>query len=369
MSSDGVVSAWDDFPVHQAAEWIRHVAPSDKNFYDRYYFNLHGSDDTLLAIFGMGQYPNLGVQDAFVVVRIGDEHHVVRSSRPITDRSDLSVGPFRIEVLEPLKRLRVVLEDTEHSLSMDVIWEGSGAVIPEPGQYLRSKGKIVFDTQRLAQLGSWEGSLTVGERTFEVTPDRWMGSRDRSWGVRPVGEPDQDGIRKGANVMAGMWNYFPIRFDDHNIYLINHEQPDGARMLVQAERQWHDPSRSIEELGHFEHEHHFVAGTRELTHSTITFPESGMTLECRSLLCNYLGVGTGYGLDADWRHGMWQGEELVVQGFVKPVAEVAPLGRYAVLDHVGRFEYDGNVGYGLYEQGFFGPFPRYGMTDGVMGAP
>lgn len=31
--------------------------------------------------------------------------------------------------------------------------------------------------------------------------------------------------------------------------------------------------------------------------------------------------------------------------------------------------YDGHVGYGLYEHGFFGPFPRYGMTDAVMGAP
>ena len=27
------------------------------------------------------------------------------------------------------------------------------------------------------------------------------------------------------------------------------------------------------------------------------------------------------------------------------------------------------VGYGLLEQGFFGPYRRYGLTDGAMGAP
>jgi hypothetical protein len=76
---------------------------------------------------------------------------------------------------------------------------------------------------------------------------------------------------------------------------------------------------------------------------------------------NFLAVGTGYGLDADWRHGMWQGPELVVQGKVLQVAEIAGLGQYAVVDHSARFEYDGHVGYGLYEHAFVGAFPKYGL--------
>ena len=65
---DNGLSSWDDFPVHQTAEPIRNVATSDRNFYDRYYFNLHGSSDELFMVMGLGQYPNLGVQDAFAVV-------------------------------------------------------------------------------------------------------------------------------------------------------------------------------------------------------------------------------------------------------------------------------------------------------------
>ena len=45
-----MLSGWDDFPVHQVAETIRHVGPSDRNFYDRYYFNLHGSSDELFLV-------------------------------------------------------------------------------------------------------------------------------------------------------------------------------------------------------------------------------------------------------------------------------------------------------------------------------
>ena len=156
------LSSCDDYPVHQAAEFIAHPATSDRNFYDRYYFNMHPCDDDWFAIFGFGQYPNLGVVDAFLDVRLGGSQHIVRSSAPLVDRGDISVGPFRIEVIEPLRKLRVVVEPTEDHAHMDVTWEGHIPAVEEPRQYLRSKGKVVFDTQRLAQTGTWSGRLSVG---------------------------------------------------------------------------------------------------------------------------------------------------------------------------------------------------------------
>ena len=69
------VSSWDDYPVHQSSQFIAHPATSDRNFYDRYYFNLHSCSDELFAIFGLGQYPNLGVTDAFIDVRHKDKQH------------------------------------------------------------------------------------------------------------------------------------------------------------------------------------------------------------------------------------------------------------------------------------------------------
>ena len=79
MTAERSVSGWDDYPVHQTSEFIRHVATSDRNFYDRYYFNLHPSSDEYFAIFGLGQYPNLGTTDAFLAVTKDGSQRIMRT--------------------------------------------------------------------------------------------------------------------------------------------------------------------------------------------------------------------------------------------------------------------------------------------------
>ena len=56
-----MISSWDDYPIYQTTEPVRFVNTSDRNFYDRYYFNLHASRDDLFMVMGMGQYSNLAV--------------------------------------------------------------------------------------------------------------------------------------------------------------------------------------------------------------------------------------------------------------------------------------------------------------------
>jgi hypothetical protein len=58
---------------------------------------------------------------------------------------------------------------------------------------------------------------------------------------------------------------------------------------------------------------------------------------------------------------MYQGPDLVVQGITYEVPEIRQMGAYAVVDHAARFEYDGHVGYGLYEHSFSGAMPKYGL--------
>jgi len=353
------VTALDDFPVHQSSDWIAHVATSDRNFYDRYYFNLLDTEGRFMVVMGLGQYPNLGTTDAFATVRVGEKQHVVRASKPLVDRSDISVGPLRVEVIEPLKRLRFVVEPNEHNVALDLTWEGFGPAIPEPNQFIRNGTRVTFDTQRLAQMGSWSGTLTVAGETFDVKPETTWGSRDRSWGVRPIGEREPEGIYRDTFKPGGMWSYFPMRFEDHCIFYICSEGADGSRSLEQAERVWLDGR--VEQLGRTEHAHEFEPGIRLLTGSTISFPDSGIDIRCTPLLANFLAVGTGYGLEPDWRHGMYQGPDLVVQGITYEVPEIRQLGAYAVVDHAARFEYDGHVGYGLYEHSFSGAMPKYGL--------
>jgi len=366
-----MLSSMDDYPLHQLAEVIRYVGTSDRNFYDRYYFNLHASDDTLFMVMGMGQYPNLAVQDAFACVTRTGNHHVVRASRMLGDRMDTTVGPFRVEVIEGLKRVRFILEPTEHSLACDLTWQGAIPAFLEPRQYIRKYGRVLFDTMRFAQTGYWTGTLQVGAETFQVTPDRWWGTRDRSWGVRPVGEQEHPGIRQGEGQLTGMWNYSPMQFPHYSVVYILNETNTGERPIEEAVRVWNDPDRQPEWLGRPAYEHTLTPGTRMITSSVLHFPHApggGMSVKATPLLTAYIAVGTGYGMEQDWRHGMYQGE-LVVQGSVKPVDEIAGFGQYGVVDHVARFDVsDGTVGYGLHEHGFWGAFDKYGMHDAYSGA-
>jgi hypothetical protein len=359
-----MLSSMDDYPLHQIAEPIRFAGTSDRNFYDRYYFNLHGSSDELFLVMGFGQYPNLAVQDAFAVVRRRDKHLVVRASRELGDRMDTRTGPFRVEVIEPLHKLRAVLEPTEHGIAFDLTWTGAIPAFLEPRQYVRKYGRVLFDTQRFAQTGFWDGTLTVAGETFQVTPDRWKGTRDRSWGVRPVGEAEHPGIRQNEGQLTGMWNYAPMQFDDFSILYILNEQDDGQRPLEEAVRIWADPAKPVEWLGRPEHHHRLREGTRMIeSGSVLSFPQApggGFDVHVEHLTHCYLAVGTGYGMESDWRHGMYQGP-LVVQGLERDMAELDAWGWVGVVDHAARFRIGDLVGYGLHEHGFFGSYARYGL--------
>jgi hypothetical protein len=305
-----MLSKMDDYPLHQISEPIRFTQNSDRNFYDRYYFNLINPEQELFIVFGLGQYPNLATQDAFLLVRYKNEHHVLRASRELGDRSDISVGPMRIEVLEGLKKLRVVVEDNELGITLDAVFDGVHEPHLEPRHLIRKHGRVLFDTMRYAQLGRWSGHCKIKDEHINITPDKWIGNRDRSWGVRPVGEAEPQGIHEGTPSMEGMWNYFPVMFEDFIVIYILNETNDGQRTTEEAMRIWHDPEREPEWLGTPRHEHEFSQAQAYKCHlktAKVLFGDR-FELTGQPLLQTYLTAGTGYGLEPDWRHGMYQGE-------------------------------------------------------------
>ena len=81
-----------------------------------------------------------------------------------------------------------------------------------------------------------------------MTPDRWVGTRDRSWGIRPVGEAGAGRAPPRDPPFEGMWwTYVPMRFDEYAVVLILQEDPDGYRTLNDCHRIWRDGR--VEQLG------------------------------------------------------------------------------------------------------------------------
>ena len=349
----------DDLPIHQVAETMATVGTSDRNFYDRYYFNLHGCSGDFFLAAGLGQYPNLGVTDGFVAVNHGTTQTVVRASRPLgPDRLDTSVGPLRVEVVEGLKKVRLICEETD-GFALDVTWEGFIPAFEEPRMILAAPhGRILMNTMRFLQTGSWTGSLLLDGRSIDVTPDRFWGNRDRSWGVRPVGEPEPPGAPT-SGTSGFFWNYFVVRFPKSTVVYMCQEDGFGRRTLEEGVRL--HPDGRVEHLGRPEHQLRFAPGTRMVTGATVTFRD-GLVLEGEALRPLHLARGTGYGFDADWRHGMWHGDELVVQrhDFDSTAADMVPIPG-AIVDHVARFTTNqgDDEGFGLLEVMTMGPHPQY----------
>lgn len=177
----------DEYPLHQLPQPIAWPGSSDRNFYDRSYFNAHDRTGNIFLITGIGYYPNLGVKDAFVLIRRADIQTAVHLSDAIdSDRLHQHVNGYRVEVVEPLRKLRIVLDETE-GVAADLTWEGLFDVVQEQPHVLRSGNRVTLDAQRFAQLGTWSGRIVVDGERIAVDPATWLGSRDRSWGIRAGG--------------------------------------------------------------------------------------------------------------------------------------------------------------------------------------
>ncbi|MHB8329384.1 MAG: hypothetical protein ACYDD6_07170 [Acidimicrobiales bacterium] len=360
----------DEYPVHQVPLSMRYMATSDRNAYDRCYFNAHDRTGDVFLVTGLGVYPNLGVTDAYATVRRGELQHTVRMSDALgDDRMDQAVGPYRIEVIEPLRRVRLVCDADEHGIGFDLTWSGSFPAVEEPAHIMRQSGRVILDAQRFAQVGTWSGTLRVDGEEMAVTDDRWVGTRDRSWGIRPVGEaePPGRGAAEPETDFGFWWTYVPLCFDDFAIVVIAQEDGDGNRLLGEAVRVWPEGSdRPIEQLGWPEVEVRYRPGTRHPDAAVLHLGRgsSTVTVEVQTLGHVALNCGPGYGGDPDWTHGQWRGRGWV-EGVTVGLDDPEVVGRMAfgVVDHVARAVCEGAEGWGMFEHGTFGRHRPSGFVD------
>ncbi|HEY7106332.1 MAG TPA: hypothetical protein VH986_08015 [Acidimicrobiia bacterium] len=362
----------DEFPVHQVPLSMRYMDSSDRNSYDRSYWNAHDRTGEVFLVTGLGVYPNLGVIDAYATVVTPGRQVSVRMSDALgDDRRVQEVGPYRVEVVEPLSKLRLTCDAEAQGITFDATFTGSFPSLDEPRHQTRAGDRILLDAARFAQVGTWEGWLKVDDREWELSPEVWVGSRDRSWGIRPVGE--QPGPGRPDETPGGRsfwWLYAPTRFDDFFLFLIAQEDGDGNRGINEAVRVW--PDGRVEQLGWPEVEIQYRSGTRHPERAVVHLRDrhhKPFDVEFETLGFAALHLGAGYGGD-DWSHGRWMGRDWVDRvsyDLTDPgVAARIPFG---IIDHVGKATCDGAEGYGLFEHTNVGRHAPSGFADFGAVAP
>jgi len=368
-----MLSRFDDYPIHQTPEPIARPASTDRNVYDRYWFNGYADDGGLYFGIALGYYPNRGIVDCgFSIVRDGEQHAFHASARASTEPGDTSVGPFRIEIVEPMRSLRVVLDDNETGITCSLEFIARTACVEEGRQTLRDSRRIMMDATRFAQFGRWSGRIDYAGKSVTIDPAHVLGTKDRSWGLRPVGEPEAGGAPDGK-LPHIFFLWAPIHWDDHcthfGVFDDEHGRPwhaDSAIVPAYA-----DPADipgttddAIQHWGGAEHHVEYIPGTRRAKRAEIALVSpSGerREIELEPLLC-FRMKGIGY-THPEWSHGLWKGE-LAMAGESWKCDDIDVMAfENQHIQQVMRARSEGREGIGVMEQLAFGRHARYGFED------
>lgn len=364
-----MLTPFDDYPIHQTSLPIAHPESGNPDHYDRFFFNGYQEDRYFGA--ALAVYPNRGIIDAaFSVVHRGVQRSIFASGRLGLDRTRTRIGPVSVEILEPLGRTRVRVDAADLGIHADVTFVPRTAALEEPRQTIHDATKLVMDYTRLTQWGGWSGSIESRGVRLELEPTTTLGTKDRSWGVRPVGQ-----AAPGAPALALPQVFFvwaPLHFSDRCTHFMCFEHADGTRwfestavvpLLTSPDAPTWGPDLGIEHLPGGDYEIEWEPGVRRARRAAVALRHRSAEVERIELepLVQFRMRGIGY-TSPDWGHGTWKSElEVGSEEFeVEELDNLEPWNVH-VQQVVRATTVDGQQGIGVLEQMVYGPHEPTGL--------
>ena len=361
-----MLTAGDEYPIHQTPEPIAYSG-SDRNFYDRFFFNGYSADGATFFAAALGVYPHLNIMDGAVSILKDGVQKSIHVSRVLNmQRMDMQVGPLRVEVIEPLQRIGLKLARTE-GIGLDLEFRGRHFPIEEPRFTYRQGPRMLIDCTRMTQNGYWQGAINIDGERIEV--DRFYGTRDRSWGVRPIGKRDEQPVLP-MQLPQFYWLWAPINFPNLSLFFhVNEDASGGAwntRSVLAMENADH---ASLLHLNRPKMSVTWQPGTRRAAAATLSVEDGQgqahqVDYELRS---TFMMKGIGYGHPSKG-HGSYRGELSVEREDLQPDAlpwqqpENLHIQALVKAVHTGPGGQT-SEGIGILEQLCLGPHAPNGWTD------
>ena len=303
---------------------------------DRYRWNGFTRAGDLFFAVTLGLYPNRRVMNAAVSVLRGGLQYVVRGSRSAPDEpTDLRAGPISIEVLEPLRSVRLSIAPNPHEIAGELVFRARTEPPEEPLH---------------PQFGTWDGWLAVGAERIKLDASHVLGTHDRYFGTDSVFERETTSGPTPAPQVSWLWA--PVHFAD----LCTHFQiAEDAAGHTSSSYGAIVPLLSTggppEVMASVHHSVQWETGTRRALSATLTLvPLEGEPhqLELEPLL-TFSMRGVGYG-DPESGDDMKQGEDATSGELIRP-AEIDPMEpRHLHVQQLCRVRMGARVGYGALEQ-------------------
>ena len=246
---------------------------------------------------------------AFSVIVDGVQSSIHASRVLHMERLRTTVGPIAVEVVDPLVALRLKVDDAANGIKADILFRARTEPIEEPRFIRRSGPRTIMDYTRLTQNGTYEGWLEVKGKRHDLSPSIVSGTRDRSWGIRPIGAADAQPVAPPP-VPQFYWLWSPLNFEDRATFFHVNADEEGEP--------WNIHARVIPVLGRSDFEARdtaecaadviFEQGTRRASSAELIFNEKNGPAKIElTPKFNFQMCGIGY-THPEWGHGAYKGE-------------------------------------------------------------
>jgi len=363
---------FDDFPFHQHPAPFDRAATSDPHFNDGYWFAFYSEEWYFVS--GLRIHPNVNAMDGFACVAHDGRQHCLRFSRALRPTyDDLAVGPLRLEVLGPMQRVRVLVDDNPLGIRAEVIFDSQAPPFLEDRYQHLKYGVLVNDVLRYTQVCRVTGTAAWGEEVLDV--QRWHGMRDHSWGIRSSMGPSTrfSGVDRTSEEMdrRAFRLWVPFEVGDHCGFFHTHEDQSGE--TLDFEGRLHYWNGSTVGLRSVDHALVYEPGRRRpIGGSFDLLGEDGLTrrYELQASKCPADVQGLGYygGWHDGGSAGVYRGAEASEQDVYETDSRDDPTGppHVPAKRRIGPTEYPcvlaevgGGEGMAHFEHHVFGPYAPY----------
>jgi hypothetical protein len=369
------LTVFDEYPFHQHPTPFHVPGTSDVHFNDGYFCATFTHDCYLVC--GVRLHPNMNVIDGFAGLAHGGEQRVVRASRALRPNAgELAVGPLRIDVHEPLRRVRMSLAQSDAGFGFDLAWEARGEPFLEAPYRFSKYGHLTYDMIRYTQVCRTRGTVRIDGEARTV--DGWDAIRDHSWGVRDGMGPAtrHGGVEREPEEIDHrrfrIWTQFAT--DRYVGYVNTHEDENGRTLDFEGRLDFADGSSL--KLAALRHAIVYAAGTKHPVSARLELLDA--TGRWRALQLRSSGTPAdvqGLGYYGGWRDGgsagCWRGVGPVVETDRYPsriglassgLDRVAPDRRMGPTEFACLLEGDdGERGMAHFEHHLFGAYRPYGF--------
>ena len=323
-----MVSRFDEYLVHQTEQPLALVASKHPEWQDRFYFNVHDRDGEVALMTGLGAYPNRNMMQAYIFAAHDGQHYSYLQVRPLSgDRELMQAGTLSYSVVEPLKSWRLEIADEASGIQGSLVFKERCPLYQFSPIAWQNGEHLVVKQMHYTQAGVYEGSLTIGGRTYTDL----IGMRDRSWGVRDMAR-------------VPFWVWVSAQFEEFCVSAWLWETPQGE--VIHADGGIIYESGEVRPITKIEHEIELWPGTKrpKLARYRLTMADGKVeSLTASEIRTIFLAPGMARWADSD-------ADDLTR-------ADAASFG----FDQHCRFEMGEKNGIGIVEYMVTGGHKRYGI--------